>query len=108
MLQYINRQSIAREQRPQDLSESAKNFRNEEELEREMTGSLVAQQHVEPEKPDDLLQYAQATQPLTTPDQNKRKSVMEIKKQIHQDVIRQLIDKDVEAKSQSLKLQSVS
>ena len=33
---------------------------------------------------------------------------MVIKKQIHQDVIRQLIDKDVEAKSQSLKLQSVS
>ena len=30
MLQYMNRQSIAREQRPQDLSESAKNFRTDE------------------------------------------------------------------------------
>ena len=64
-----------------------------------MTGSLVAQQHVEPEKPDDLLRQAQANQPPTTPEQNRRKSVMEIKKQIHQNVIRQLIDKDVEAKS---------
>ena len=64
-----------------------------------MTGSLVAQQHVEPEKPDDLLRQAQANQPPTAQEQNRRKSVMEIKKQIHQNVIRQLIDKDVEAKS---------
>jgi hypothetical protein len=48
--------------------------------------------------------YNQTSQPVATPDQQKRKSIMDLKKQFHQNVIRQVLDKDAEAASPSIKL----
>ena len=49
MLQYMHRVEANKSDK-KSLSESFKE--KDEELEKEMTGSMVAQQHIEPEKPD--------------------------------------------------------
>ena len=49
MLQYMHRVN-ANKNENQSLTESFKE--KDEELEKEISGSMVAQQHIEPEKPD--------------------------------------------------------
>ena len=64
---------------------------------------MVAQQHIEPEKPDGFQMF----QPVPASDSyGRKKSVIDIKKHYQQQVIRQLIEKDAEVASQSIKLQS--